>query len=80
MSVTLTAADLSANGFAKPVVYAYSATSGADLATQVTTLTAQVATLTASVTALKADYNALAAKWNKRLALKKAPKKAVATK
>ena len=44
-----------------------------DLATQVTALTAQVAALTA-------DYNALAAKWNARVASKKAPKKAVATK
>jgi hypothetical protein len=44
-----------------------------DLATQVTALTAQVAALTA-------DYNALAAKWNKRVANKKAPKKAVTLK
>jgi hypothetical protein len=44
-----------------------------DLAAQVTALTAQVA-------ALKADYNALAKRWNDRLAAKKAPKKAVATK
>jgi hypothetical protein len=44
-----------------------------DLAAQVTALTAQVAALTA-------DYNALATKWNNRLALKKAPKKAVTLK
>jgi hypothetical protein len=43
-------------------------------------LTAQVTALTAQVAALTADYNALAAKWNKRVASKKAPKKAVATK
>jgi hypothetical protein len=48
-------------------------TNAVDLAAQVTALTAQVAALTA-------DYNALAAKWNKRVASKKAPKKAVATK
>jgi hypothetical protein len=73
MQLVLTATDLSANGFAKPVDYAFKATSAGDLAAQVTALTAQVA-------ALKADYNALAAKWNKRVASKKAPKKAVALK
>jgi len=73
MSVTLTTTDLSANGFAEPVDYAYSSVSAGSLAAQVTALTAQVA-------ALKADYNALAAKWNKRVASKTAPKKAVATK
>jgi outer membrane murein-binding lipoprotein Lpp len=54
--------------------------SAGDLAAQVTTLTAQVATLTASVTKLTADYNALADRWNKRVADKKAPKKAVTKK
>jgi len=44
-----------------------------NLATAVTALEAQVAALTA-------DYNALAKKWNARVASKKAPKKAVATK
>jgi hypothetical protein len=73
MSVSLSAADLSANGFAKPVKYVFSQASAGSLADQVTALTAQV-------TALKADYNALAARWNKRVADKKAPKKAVATK
>ena len=43
-------------------------------------LTAQVTALTAQVAALTADYNALAAKWNKRVASKKAPKKAVTLK
>jgi hypothetical protein len=84
MSVTLQAPDLSANGFAKPVTYAFSSVSSANLATQVTNLTAQVATLTAqlavsrliedSVTQKK--YNTLARKWNKanpgaKVALKK---------
>jgi hypothetical protein len=80
MSVSLTATDLSANGFAKPVKYAYSSVAGGDLATQVTNLTAQVATLTATVAALTADYNKLVKRWNKRYDLKKAPKKKVATK
>jgi hypothetical protein len=80
MSVSLTATDLSANGFAKPIKYAYSSVSAGDLAAQVTTLTAQVATLTASLSALTTEYNALAAKWNKRVASKTAPKKKVATK
>jgi hypothetical protein len=39
-----------------------------------------ITSLNAQVAALKADYNALAAKWNKRVASKKAPKKAVALK
>jgi hypothetical protein len=84
MSVTLVAQDLSANGFAKPVTYAFSSVSGENIATQVTNLTAQVATLTAqlavsrlienSVTQKK--YNTLARKWNKanpgaKVALKK---------
>jgi len=73
MQLDLTATDLSDNGFAEPVKYAFSAVSAGSLADQVTALTAQVA-------ALKADYNALAAKWNKRVASKTAPKKAVATK
>jgi hypothetical protein len=73
MTVALDAADLSANGFAKPVKYAFSSSSAGSLADQVTALTAQVA-------ALKADYNALAERWNKRVASKKAPKKTVATK
>jgi hypothetical protein len=84
MSVTLTANDLSANGFAKPVTYAFSSSSGASLATQVTNLNAQVATLTAqlAVSRLIEDsvtqnkYNILARKWNKanpraKVALKK---------
>jgi hypothetical protein len=59
--------------FGDPVLEQFYTVSGVDLATQVTTLTAQVAALTA-------DYNALAAKWNKRVANKKAPKKAVTLK
>jgi hypothetical protein len=56
-----------------PVTNQFFVVTAVDLATQVTALTAQVAALTA-------DYNALAAKWNARVASKKAPKKAVATK
>jgi hypothetical protein len=80
MSVSLTATDLSANGFAKPVKYAYSSVSAADLATQVLTLTAQVTALTAQVAALTADYNRLATRFNKRYDLQKAPVKKVALK
>ena len=72
--------DYTAVGFAKRVSSAFKLISAGDLEDQVAALTAQVAALTASVTALTADYNALAAKWNKRVASKKAPKKAVATK
>jgi hypothetical protein len=73
MSVSLTATDLSANGFAKPIKYVFSSVSGGDLATQVTTLTAQVAALVANLAALqiikdrkvsKLKYNRLARKWN----------------
>jgi|688.fasta_scaffold572116_1 hypothetical protein len=75
LTVTLSGGleDQEANGLPSPVLSAFSALTTADLSAQVTALTAQVA-------ALKADYNALAAKWNKRVASKKAPKKAVATK
>jgi hypothetical protein len=65
MSVSLVASDLSANGFAKPVKYAYSSVAGGDLAAQVTTLKAQVATLTTAVATLTADYNSVAKKYNK---------------
>ena len=71
MSVTLTATDLSANGFAKPVKYAFASVSAGDLATQVTTLTAQVTALQAQLAALtastvtKAKYNKLVRKWNR---------------
>jgi molybdopterin-binding protein len=65
LSLSLAAADLSANGFAKPTKSAFATISGADLATQVTTLTAQVATLTTAVATLTTDYNALATKYNK---------------
>jgi hypothetical protein len=60
-------------GFAVPVTNQFWTINAADLSAQVIALTAQVAALTA-------DYNALAAKWNARVASKKAPKKAVATK
>jgi hypothetical protein len=59
--------------FGTPVGTQFFTVSAVDLSAQVTALTAQVAALTA-------DYNALAAKWNKRVASKKAPKKAVTLK
>jgi hypothetical protein len=66
MSVTLTADDLSDNGFAKPVTYAFSASVGADLATQVATLTAQVAALQAQLAASRTKANSVTKKrWNK---------------
>jgi hypothetical protein len=70
---TSTAVDASGSFFGTRVNTAFATVNAVDLAAQVTALTAQVAALTA-------DYNALAAKWNKRVASKKAPKKAVATK
>ena len=65
MALNLSTADLSTNGFAKPVKTAFASVSASDLATSVTTLTAQVAALTATVSALTTDYNALATKYNK---------------
>ena len=84
MTVNLTAIDLSANGFAAPVKYAFSNVSASALADQVKVLTAQVAALTAQLAAsrpiassvTKKKYNTLARKWNAanpgaRVALKK---------
>jgi hypothetical protein len=59
--------------FGTPVSAQFFTVSAVDLSAQVTALTAQVAALTA-------DYNKLATRWNNRLALKKAPKKAVTLK
>jgi hypothetical protein len=75
ISVTLPAGTTAAKvtAFGSLVTSAFGVIQAADLAAQVTALTAQVAALTA-------DYNALAAKWNKRVASKKAPKKAVTLK
>jgi len=56
-----------------PKVVFFTTTVGGTQAEVITALTAQVAALTA-------DYNKLAARWNKRVADKKAPKKAVALK
>jgi hypothetical protein len=56
-----------------PVASQFFVVTAVDLAAQVTALTAQVA-------ALRADYNALAERWNKRVASKKAPKKAITLK
>jgi hypothetical protein len=80
MNVSINATDLSDNGWPAPVATAFATSGSVSLATQVTNLTAQVTALTAQVAALKADYNALANRWNKRVADKKAPKKAVTTK
>jgi hypothetical protein len=65
LALPATTADLSANGFAKPVLSAFKLVSAGDLSAQVTTLTAQVATLTTTVATLTTDYNALATKYNK---------------
>jgi hypothetical protein len=71
MSVSLNATDLSTNGFAKPVKYAFASVSAADLAGQITTLKAQVTQLQAQLAALqastvtKAKYNKLVRKWNR---------------
>jgi trimeric autotransporter adhesin len=59
--------------FGTPVSSQFFTVSAVNLAAQVTALEAQVASL-------KADYNALAERWNKRVASKKAPKKAVTLK
>jgi hypothetical protein len=84
MSVSLVASDLSANGFAKPVTYAFSSVAAGDLAAQVLTLTAQVAAQAAILAVSRLDensvtqkkYNTLVRKWNaafpsQRIALKK---------
>jgi hypothetical protein len=60
-------------GLAKAVKEVSFSIAAADLA-------AQVAILSAANAKLIADYNKLATKWNKRLALKKAPKKAATLK
>jgi len=73
MQLELTATDISANGFSKPVKYAFKSVSAGSIADQVTALKAQVSALTA-------DYNALAKKWNKRVASRTAPTKKVALK
>ena len=72
-SIVLATAPTKITAFGTPVGSQFFTVNAVDLSAQVTALTAQVA-------ALKADYNALAAKWNKRVASKKAPKKAVALK
>ena len=71
LSITADPANVSGLPTANKVWFA--TTSIVDLSVQVTALTAQVA-------ALRADYNALAERWNKRVASKKAPKKAVTLK
>ena len=71
VALALATADLSANGFAKPVKSAFKLISGGALADQVTALTAQVTSLQAQLAALtagtvtKAKYNKLARKWNR---------------
>jgi hypothetical protein len=73
ISLAATPAADAVTAFKGRAVSAFVIVNAVDLSAQITALTAQVAALTA-------DYNALAAKWNKRVASKKAPKKAVATK
>jgi hypothetical protein len=68
---TISATDVT--GLVKAVKEASFSIATADLA-------AQVAILSAANAKLTADYNKLATKWNKRLALKKAPKKAATLK
>jgi hypothetical protein len=63
----------SVTAFGTPSKSLFFSVNAADLQAVITGLNAQIA-------ALKADYNALAAKWNKRVASKKAPKKAVTLK
>jgi hypothetical protein len=73
VQVSLKITPTTVTAFGSPVLTQFFTVSAQDLSAQVTALTAQVAALTA-------DYNALAKKWNARVASKKAPKKAVATK
>jgi hypothetical protein len=73
VGVSIAADPAQVTGFALPVKSTFVTFNATSAATAVAALEAQVA-------ALKADYNALAAKWNKRVASKKAPKKAVALK
>jgi hypothetical protein len=75
VAVSVSAVNPPANMTALPGrnVTSFFLTNVVNLATVVTALEAQVATL-------KADYNALAERWNKRVASKKAPKKAVTLK
>jgi hypothetical protein len=71
LQIALTAADLSTNGFAKPVDVAFTTVASGSLSAQVTALTAQVASLNAQLAALtastvtKAKYNKLVRKWNR---------------
>jgi hypothetical protein len=71
--VALTASADSVTAFGAKTASVFASINAADLQATVTALQAEVA-------ALKADYNKLATKWNKRLALKKAPKKAATLK
>ncbi len=58
-------ADLSANGFAKPVVSAFSLVAAGDLEAQVTALTTQVATLQSQLDASRLKVNSVTKKrWN----------------
>jgi hypothetical protein len=73
VNVELSPAATKIDAFGTPKTVFFTTTVGGTQAELITALTAQVAALTA-------DYNKLAARWNKRVADKKAPKKAVATK
>jgi hypothetical protein len=63
----------SVKAFGSKVTSVFASVNATDLQAAITALQAEVA-------ALKADYNALADRWNKRVADKKAPKKAVTKK
>jgi hypothetical protein len=71
--LVITPSEAQIAAFGTPVTTYFTVITTASVSAQVTALTAQVA-------ALKADYNKLAERWNKRVASKKAPKKAVALK
>jgi hypothetical protein len=73
VNVELSPAATKIDAFGTPKTVFFTVAVGGTQAEVITALTAQV-------TALKADYNKLAARWNKRVADKKAPKKAVALK
>jgi hypothetical protein len=73
LSIPITPSADTVTAFGAKSVSSFTLINGSDLTATITALNAQVAALTA-------DYNALAAKWNKRVASKKAPKKAVTLK
>jgi hypothetical protein len=73
LSIPITPSADTVTAFGAKSVSSFTLINGTDLQAAITALQAEVA-------ALKADYNALADRWNKRVADKKAPKKAVTKK